>query len=315
MEDQSRRIVYSYYLEGWVFEGGSRATLLKDAKMIKPDEYEVGMKDHLFCPMCFTNLIRVPHDKEHSTANMESHFRHLSRYKGVNCGLRSSQAPGKKYSSSESITQAIDNEELVIVDSFMRDKPEQRRSTNGRPFDGAQVEDIDGPETEVPLGVHDGETYKVPSKITSLRGICRNFEQNYYRYYFFPGYQHAIALTSLLHDVADVTEEDSIPKLYFAKLKNSVHHGNPPRDSNIRMTFLEKSSSVIDFCIKTPHWLQREHGIGDDTAGRYALIYGKVTESGVGLCFENLGWGELALVPEKYNYLIEDVYAAAHASV
>ncbi len=78
------------------------------------------------------------------------------------------------------------------------------------------------------------------------------------------------------------------------------------------MTYIDKSSSVKDFCIKTPHWLQHEHGIGKDTEGRYVLIYGKVTESGLGLCFENLGWGELALVPEKYNYLIDDVYAAAH---
>ncbi|WP_332398211.1 hypothetical protein [Vibrio metschnikovii] len=109
-----------------------------------------------------------------------------------------------------------------------------------------------------------------------------------------------------------MTEEDAKPKLYFAKLRNSIHHGNPPKDSNIRMTYIDKSSSVKDFCIKTPHWLQHEHGIGKDTEGRYVLIYGKVTESGLGLCFENLGWGELALVPEKYNYLIDDVYAAAH---
>lgn len=312
MEELHRRIVHALYLDDWAYEGGIRVTLLRSAQRVKPDDYESGMKDHLFCPMCFTNLIRAPQDKDHSTSNMEAHFRHLPRYKGVPCDLRSTKAQGKKYSSFESVTQAIDNEELVIVDSFMKDKPEQRPVGTRRPFDEAQIEEMEGPEAEVPLGVHDGETFKVPSKITSLRGICRNFDKNYYRYYFLPGYQHAIALTALLHDVEKVKEVDLKPKLYVARLKNSIHHGNPPTDTNIRMTFLDKSPSVIDFCIKTPHWLQHEHGIGADTEGRYALIYGKVTESGLGLCFENLGWGELALVPEKYNYLIDDVYAAAH---
>ena len=195
----------------------------------------------------------------------------------------------------------------------MKDKPEQRLAANPKPFDEAQIDDIDGPETDVPLGLHDGESYKVPSTITSLRGICRNFDKNYYRYYFLPGNQHAIALTSLLHDVRGVKEEDDKPKLYFVKLKRSSHFGNPPGANNIRMTYLEKSSVVKDFCIKTPHWLQNEHGIGDDSVGRYALIYGKVSSNGIGLCFEDLGWGELALIPEKYTYLIEDVYLITHS--
>ena len=315
MSELQRRMVYAYYLKDWEFDGGNRATLLKDASRIKPDEYEIDMKGQLFCPMCFTNVIRVPQDKDHSASNMEAHFRHLSCHRGVTCDLRSTQkAQGKKYSSSESVARAIDNEELVIVHSFMKEKPEQRVLGGARPFTEAQIEDVSGPETEVPLGVHDGETFKVPSRITSLRGICRNFEQNYYRYYFFPEYQHAIALTSLLHDTALVTDEDPKPKLYFAKLKNSIHFGSSPGPNNIRMTYLDKAPSLTDFCIKTPHWLQNEHGIGNGTEGRYVLIYGKITSNGIGLCFENLGWGELALIPEKYNYLIEDVYAAAHAS-
>ena len=44
----------------------------------------------------------------------------------------------------------------------------------------------------------------------------------------------------------------------------------------------------------------------------FSGVYGKVTESGLGLCFENLGWGELSLLPEKYNYLIEDIYSITH---
>ncbi len=308
MEQSHRRITHALYLDGWQYEGGSRAVLLKDAEKIQPLEYTKEMKGSLFCPMCFTNLNRVPHDKEHNTANMAAHFRHLPAYSSVPCALRSQRAERKKYSSAETVKQAIDNEELVIVNSFLRDKPEQRIPGAAHPFDERQVEDIDGPEAEVPLGQHVGEQFKVPSKITTLRGICYNFDKNYYRYYFIPGYQHAIALTSLLNDVRDVEEEDDKPKLYFGKVKSSTHHGNPPKDNNIRMTYLEKSPKVIDFCIKTPHWLQNEHGIGDDSKDRYVLVYSKVKENGIGLCFNDLGWGELALVPEKYNYLLDNLY-------
>ncbi|MGF1867555.1 hypothetical protein L4D15_20260 [Enterovibrio norvegicus] len=312
-EDLQRRIAYALYLENWSFENGSRAGLLKDAETVEPSDYSKDMKGHLFCPRCFTNLSRVPHDKDHSTSSMEAHFKHLPTYRHIGCMLRSTQGSGKKYSSIESVSQAIDNEELVIINSFMQDKPEQRVVGGARPFDEAQIEDVDGPESEVPLGQHDGQTFKVPSKITSLRGICRNFDKNYYRYYFLPGNQHAIALTMLLNDARKVTEEDDKPKLYFVKLQKSTHHGNPPGPTNIRMTFLEKSPHVIDFCIKTQHRLQNDHGIGDDTEGRYALVYSSVTSNGIGLCFKNLGWGEIALIPEKYNYLIEDVYNAAHS--
>lgn len=75
-------------------------------------------------------------------------------------------------------------------------------------------------------------------------------------------------------------------------LKNSIHHGDPSKDRHIRMTYIDKSSPVKDICIKTPNWLQNEHGIS--------------------LCFKDQGWGEFTLVPEKHNYLIDDLYAAAH---
>lgn len=33
-------------------------------------------------------------------------------------------------------------------------------------------------------------------------------------------------------------------------------------------------------------------------------VYGVVKKSGVGLCFNKLGWGEFAILPEKYNDLL-----------
>lgn len=311
MEDNARRIAHAFYLKDWSFEEGLRPTLLKDGMTVQPNEYESHMKGHLFCPRCFTNLNRIPQDKDVTTSNMEAHFKHLPRYKNIRCPLRSKKAEGKKYTSVESVRKAIQDEELVIVKGFMKDKPVQRDMAPPSPFDEAQVDDIDGDEANVAFQVHNGESILVPSKITSLRGICRNFDKNYYRYYYFEGQQHAIALTDLLHDAAKVTETSDIPRLYFVKLRSSKCFGQS--SSSTRMTFIECSNDAKDFCIKTQNWLQTDHGINSDSRGRYALVYGQVTMNGIGFCFEDLGWGELSILPEKYNYLIEDVYVAAHA--
>jgi len=34
------------------------------------------------------------------------------------------------------------------------------------------------------------------------------------------------------------------------------------------------------------------------------IVYGKVTESGTGLCIKGAKWGEFALLPRKYEYLL-----------
>ena len=60
-----------------------------------------------------------------------------------------------------------------------------------------------------------------------------------------------------------------------------------------------------DFCLKTSNEQNKEHGIGPDSIGRIVIAYGKITENGAGLCLEKLGWGEFALLPSKYEHLID----------
>ncbi|WP_282249032.1 hypothetical protein [Vibrio campbellii] len=62
-----------------------------------------------------------------------------------------------------------------------------------------------------------------------------------------------------------------------------------------------------DFYFKLQDEKQREKGIDDDSKDRIVLMYGKVTENGSGLCIEHVGWGEFALLPRKYELLLECV--------
>ena len=109
----------------------------------------------------------------------------------------------------------------------------------------------------------------------------------------------------MLHNIEDINEGDDTPKLYYGRIISTTHMGEHKRPDNIRMTYLESNQSgVQDFCLKLEDMHQRSHGITDNSVGRTLVVYGTVSVSGIGLCFEGLGWGEFALLPRKYENLL-----------
>jgi hypothetical protein len=48
----------------------------------------------------------------------------------------------------------------------------------------------------------------------------------------------------------------------------------------------------------------RDKGIAEQAVGRIVMFYGVITKNGSGLAVESLAWGEIALVPKKYNELL-----------
>lgn len=303
---ESRRIPFALYCEDWNYETGIRATLLKNAERIIPTAYSKDMKGDIYCPACFTNLSRTPEEKEVNALGTAAYFKHQKKYEGVPCTLRARKAEGKKYSSYENAKQAIDNDELVIVSGFLQEKPELKESRVKKPYDDTPVEDVDGEEVDVPLSQHNGETFKLPSKITTVAGMCRNFDTNYFKYYLLPEKTNARQLCDMLVDVRTIEEADSTPRLYFARISSTNHLGEFKRPDNIRMTYFNypNNQGPHDFCLKMTDKRQKEHGITDDSVGRVLIMFGKVTDNGTGLCLENLHWGEFALLPVKYEYLL-----------
>lgn len=296
--EANRRIKFAYHFKGWNYEGGDRSLLRKNSAKISPSEFTSDMEGEIFCPGCYTNLNRVPKEKDHFSNGREAYFAHLSAHKIVHCGLRSTKPEGKRYDTYEDAQQAIDDENLVIVSGFLKDRPEIQADKGGE-YDETLVEGTEGLISQVPISRHNGESFKLPSKITTVMGICRKFDENLYKYYYFPGQTHAVRLIDLLHDVRLVTSEDENPKLYYGIIKNSFNAG--PTSKNIRMTGLACNPGVKDFYFKAVDMEAQEKGIHDDTKDRILIMYGVVTTSGIGLSFERLGWGEYALLPDKYN--------------
>jgi hypothetical protein len=100
----------------------------------------------------------------------------------------------------------------------------------------------------------------------------------------------------------DILGTEQSPKLYFGRITRSWNAGN--HSTNIRMTRLECGSASGDFTVKLQDGFCRSKGIDDDSAGRIVMFYGVITKNGSGLAVENLAWGEIALLPAKYNELL-----------
>tara|TARA_R110001599_G_scaffold64023_3_gene178909 strand:- start:527580 stop:528494 length:915 start_codon:yes stop_codon:yes gene_type:complete len=301
---ETNRIKFALYSKAWTYDTKDIKTLRGLAREVPAAEYLPEMKGYIFCPECCVPLFRSPEGKEYSTNGRKAFYSH-SRKHQVFCSLRVKQAEGKRYENEEQAQQAIEDGELVIVRGFMREKPVPPDVKGPVQYQGPIVEDIEGGLTEVAIGRHDGEEFKLPSRITTIRGLCRNFDKNLYRYFFFPSQVAPILLQDLLVDIRRVDEVNDKPRLYYGRISSSRNMGKTP--NNIRQTFFEypKNYKCPDFCLKVTDQESQEHGIDDESKGKIVLMYGKVIESGVGLCLARLGWGEFAVLPDKYIPLLE----------
>lgn len=299
-----RKITYAYHLTGWKFVGGNREAL-KAGRRITPDEYEEEMIGSLFCPGCFTNVERTPKEKDLFTNQRDPFYRHLRRWSHVACVLRAKKPVGKRYDTWEEARRAVEHEHLAVVKEFLQEKPEIDL-VPGEEYDETPVEDVDGPLSEVPIGRHQGESFELPSKISTVAGICRSFEKNKDKYFVLPGAIHAVKLAELLTEISDVDysilDRTQSPRLYYGKILTSHNAGSS--DNSIRMTRLICNSGVKDFYLKLPNGFCRDKGITNDSEGRIVMFFGTITMSGIGLAATNLAWGEIALVPKKYNELL-----------
>lgn len=297
-------IKLALYLESWDYATGDQDYLVKQASRKMASEFDISMKDKIFCPECYTPLSRKPLNKDTFTDGKKAFFAHLPSYKKVYCGLRTPEVQGKKYNSEEEAKKAIDNGSLAIVWGFKSEQPLQKE--NAEEYDQTAIEDENGPVTDIPISRHRGETFKLPTKITTVAGICRNFDKNYYKYFFMPDSNIALPLNRILHNIEAVTAVDETPRLYYGLIQSSGALGKK-LDNNIRMTWLKFSApDYKDFTLKDLNGIQKKHGINDESKGRIVIFWGKITENGIGLCVENLKWGEYGLLPQKYNSILID---------
>lgn len=303
MNDKSK-IKFCLYLHGWSYSNDNKPALQEHAKYIVPLEYRPEMKGHIFCPECSAPLFRSPEEKDYAKDGRQAYFAH-ARGVSTDCSLRVQQTEGKRYLNEEEAKQAIEDGELVVVQSFKKYRPEPP-NINGEVFYNKEPnEDQNGPEVVCPIGRHNGEEFKLPAKITTVRSLCRSFNHKLNRYFVLPGQRAALTLRQQLINIKEVAVTCDAPRLYIGRITNFKSCGlEPTHLCLVHLDFLG-GGGYKDFCLKASNEKNKEHGIGPDSIGRIVIAYGKITESGVGLCIEKLGWGEFAILPSKYEHLID----------
>lgn len=296
----NNRIKFAYFLPTWRFETGSKTVLRANAKAILTSEYQNEMKGEIFCPECCVELFISPSDGKNDANGRPAYFAH-SRKRRLPCGLRVKKREGLNFVDEEEAKQAINDGLLVVVKEFMKERPVAPKLP-GQEYNGPVVEDIDGELAEIPIPRHNGGKVNVPSQITTVRGLSRTFDKNYHKYYFLPGAQYAQLLSDALTDASKVDGVNEVPKLYYGKITESYAMGEG-RPWNVQMTKIEYNSAngYKDFYLKMSVQDSVEHGIDKTAVGRVLLMYGPIVQSGIGLAITDLGWGEFALLPAKYD--------------
>lgn len=121
---ENNRIKYAFFSSSWAYEDGSPTELRISAKSVLASDYAPHMAGYLFCPVCYTPLFRTPKEKPLFSNGRRACFAHFPSYGGVPCELRSKKPQGLNFSSEEEAKQALANDELVLVSSFMQEPPE-----------------------------------------------------------------------------------------------------------------------------------------------------------------------------------------------
>lgn len=195
--------------------------------------------------------------------------------------------------------QAVQREDLVLVSGWMDAPPELVKGDldESSSFSQTQIEDPNGPPTEMPLGRHTGKKVFLPTRISSVLALCRNFDKNLFRAFYFPSSQYAMYLSDILLDIstidAPIADREN---LFFGRIVGY-------RRLEFRNIIYVRTSCVAEVKIYTyPSYDERKR-IGLESIGKTILFYSRLENEGgetVLRCFMNK-WGQYSLLPEQYE--------------
>tara|TARA_B100000929_G_scaffold259005_1_gene222536 strand:- start:242 stop:1141 length:900 start_codon:yes stop_codon:yes gene_type:complete len=297
----SLKISHAWYSPDWEYDENNIGELRADHQVVTVEQFSEEMEGRIFCPLCFTNLSKTPKEAVFFSNGRSSHFRHWPSFQHIECLNRSIKASGFSFENEDEAKRAIDNGQMTIIHAFLHSKPEEVEP-NLAPYDQTAVEDSEGPMTRLPISRYRGETFSLPSRIKTVRGICRRFDENIEKYFTLPGRRNPERLREILKNVRNIQDVNEVPSLYFGRIESVYAHGGA---SGTRMIGLEFTGrGYADFYFKQSNSSSEDHGVREDSVGRYLLMYGPIRISGVGLCIEHVGWGEFSLLPQQYEYLL-----------
>ncbi|EQB8218071.1 hypothetical protein ACYUOO_001128 [Klebsiella aerogenes] len=245
-----------------------------------------------------------------TTNEVPAYYKHLKDDNAPFCSLRCGPIQYKKYASQEDAKKAVEDEEIIVISGFLESRPDNnpRLDSEGSeiPID-SHFERKNGKEVSLPISRHHGESFKVPSQVTSVQSLCVNFDHNYYREIYLVGADgkaKRYRFCDSLKEINDITEGSSDPAFFFGtfwKIEKFTGH------SNVWLK-INQGTSFRDFRVRITNDTAEGRGFfNDKNRGRITVFYSRVDEVGMGYMTPQLGWGEVALLPAKYDdFLISD---------
>lgn len=150
--------------------------------------------------------------------------------------------------------KAVEDEELIVISGFLESRPDNNPRIDSEnesiPID-SHFERKNGKEVSLPISRHNGESFKVPSQVTSVQSLCVNFDHNYYREIYLvdeDSRAKRYRLCDSLKEINDIEKGSTEPSFYFGefwKIQRFSGHSNvwlkikqgaPFKDFRIRIT-------------------------------------------------------------------------------
>ncbi|TOD28809.1 hypothetical protein CGJ66_24360 [Vibrio parahaemolyticus] len=300
-KNRKHRILFAYHSKTWRYGHNDKEQLESMSERVIPEEYEPEMQGKIFCPRCATPLSRTPSDKSVTTNNVTAFYKHGSSKKYPEpCLLRVSKPKGLKYVNEEEVKKAIESKDLIVVSGWKEEPPtgDDDLDVQGE-YTKTAVEDSQGPETQVPIGRHNGKEYSVPSNLSTVMALCKDFPNNLKKGFYFPNSKYPMLLSDQLYATTklsnDLTKKET---LFFGKITEY-------RTLNFRHV-IEIESGDYYFKIYTKPEHDKRKRLDATSVGRYLLFstipYWEVENSVLAAKIDL--WGAYSVLPRKYDKYI-----------
>jgi hypothetical protein len=305
MEEKRHRIAYAFYSDDWKYGVDDKDKLEEVSIPIVPEEFSSEMKGKIFCPLCATPLSRSPSRESVTKNNITAHFKHGDKQKyleSIRCGWRTPSSQGYIYGNEEEARRAVENKDLTIVHDWAEFPPTTSNDIDDEgEYNRTAIEDMQGPETELAIGRHRGEKFKVPSRISSIMAVCREFPLNLRKGFYFPNSPYPMMLSDQLYSANSLSA--TLPQketLFFGEIEA---YGR----LTYRNVIYLKSTNKVEVKIYTKPDYDERKGISGEAKSRFLLFSANLYNEGsedIVAC-KVLKWGAYSLLPKKYEKYLQ----------
>jgi len=273
--------------------------------LVTPETMTVDMSNHIYCPECGFPVFRSPR-LGNQQAIRQPFFSHKPDVQHE-CELKSKSIPIRRYNDKNEVLKDIETGSLVIIHEFSDDEIDEKSKNSSQHF--VQSGNSNSRNLKLVGKGKNKEVNSFPSSMTSLKTICRHFDENLTKWFVLPEEHAPKKLVHLLVNVESIEAIDLEKSICYGRITKVERSGT--RDDNVVNFHLAyerrvaNKQTIADFTLRTTNIQAYRMGLNDSCVGHYLLMYGSIQERGIGLCIWDAKKSEVALLPQKYDYLLD----------